>query len=175
MFNIRYYMCCRGGENIKDITKEMFQLHYDPETKFSYVKKVVDEIQKNHKECDNEIITGFMPEMLNTDGTSHKLCPVKAFQRCMYNLHPDNNNLWQKPKKFFPVYRLPWYNNVKVGHNTHEKFMSNLSENAKLSKRYTNHCLRVTRITSLTRDHFTLKQIMSITGHKSVESLAVYQ
>ena len=53
--------------------------------------------------------------------------------------------------------------------------MSKLSEDAKLSKRYTNHCLRVTRITKLTKDQFTPKQIMATTEHKSVESLAVYQ
>ena len=157
------------------MTKETFQLCYDPETKFTYVKKVVDEIQKNHQECDNEIITGFMPQMLDTTGIPHKMYPVRVFENYINNLHPDNKFLWQKLKKYFPKYGIPWYNNIKVGHNTHEKFMSKLSEDAKLSKRYTNHCVRVTGITSLTRDQFTPKQITSITGHKSVESLAVYQ
>ena len=150
------------------MTKETFQLQYDPETKITFVKKVVDEIQKNHQECDNKIITGFMPQLLDNNGISHKLCPVQAFEKYTFNLHPENKFLWQKPKKFFPNYGNPWYNNVKVGHNTHEKFMSKLSEDAQLSKRYTNHCLRVTGITSLTRDQFMLKQIMAITGHKSV-------
>ena len=53
MFDIRYYMCRRGGENIKDMTKETFQLCFDNETKISYVKKVLDEMTKNHQECDN--------------------------------------------------------------------------------------------------------------------------
>ena len=42
-------------------------------------------------------------------------------------------------------------------------------------KGYTNHSLRVSGITNLTHNNFSNKQIMSISGHKSVESLAIYQ
>ena len=73
MFDIRYYMCRRGGENIADMTKSTFQLQYDTETQISYVRKVEDELTKNHQECDTEIITGFMPQIKNPDGTAHKL------------------------------------------------------------------------------------------------------
>ena len=131
MFDIRYYMCRRGGENIYDMTKDTF----------------------------------------------HKLCPVQAFENYIGNLHPDTKNLWQKPAKKFPAKpeQKPWYHNVKVGHNTHDNFMSRLSEDCKLSRRYTNHCLCVTGITSLKRNNFSDKQVMAITGHKSVEFLAIYQ
>ena len=176
MFDIRYYMCRCGGENIKDMTKETFQLHFDTETNISYVKKVMDEISKNHQECDNEIITGFMPQMLTSEGFPHKLCPVRAFENYTTKLHPDSNDLWQKPKKKFPKdIDKPWYDKVKVGHNTHEKFMSTVSEECNLSKRYTNHCLRVTGITNLSRGNFNAKQIISVSGHKSLDSLAIYQ
>ena len=53
--------------------------------------------------------------------------------------------------------------------------MSNISEKAELSKRYTNHCIRVTGITNLSQANFNMKQIMSVSGHKSVNSLALYQ
>ena len=79
-------------------------------------------------------------------------------------------------KKNFPKdARRPWFDNVKVGHNTHHKFMSRISEDCKLSRRYTNHCLRVTGITNLTRGKFNAKQIISVSGHKSLDSLAIYQ
>ena len=35
--------------------------------------------------------------------------------------------------------------------------------------------LRVSGITNLTRNNFSYKQIMSISGHKSIESLVIYQ
>ena len=158
------------------MTKSTFQLHYDTETGISYVKKVIDEVQKNHQECDNEIITGFMPQMLDDNGKSHKLCPVRCFENYITNLHPENESLWQKAaKKFSDTPGKPWYCNRTVRHNIHDNFMSLLSEDCKLSKRYTNHCIHVTGITSLKRSNFTDKQVMSITGHKSVDSLAIYQ
>ena len=44
-----------------------------------------------------------------------------------------------------------------------------------LSKVYTNHCIRVTGATVLTRMKFSSSEIMAVTGHKSVQSLAIYQ
>ena len=41
------------------------------ETGMSYVKKVEDEMTKNRREKDNELITG-LPQILNEDGTPHK-------------------------------------------------------------------------------------------------------
>ena len=176
MFDIRYYMCHSGGENINDMTKNTFQLNFDTETNISFVCKVEDEVQRNHKEYDEEIITGFMPQILNADGTSHKLCPVRAFENYINKLNPKNNSLWQKPATNFPMDATkPWYQNVTVGHNTHDKFMSKLCEELKLETRYTNHCIRVTGITNLKRSNFNAKQVMSVSGHKSVESLAVYE
>ena len=53
--------------------------------------------------------------------------------------------------------------------------MSDLSELVGLEKHYTNHSIRVTGVTGLTRGHYTPRQIMSITGHKSIQSLGIYQ
>ena len=137
MFDIHYYMYRIGEENIKDMTKETFQLHYNTETKIAYVKKVVDELTKNHQECNNEIITGFMPQLLTSKGFPHKLCPIRAFENYTTKLHTECNDLWQKPKKKFPKEDgKPWFDKVKVGHNYHEKFMSIISEKCNLSKRY---------------------------------------
>ena len=119
------------------MTKETFQLCFDNETKISYVKKVLDEMTKIHQECDNEIIICFMPQMLTTEDLPYKMCPVRAFENYTEKLNPNNNSLWQKPKKVIPKdARKPWFDNVKVGHNTHEKFMTRISEDCKLSKRY---------------------------------------
>ena len=109
MFDIRYYICHQGGENIKDLIKEMFQLHFDTETKMSYVKKVVDKIQKNHQEYDSEIITGFMPQIQNISGVPHKVCPVRSFEMYLNNLHADNKFLWQKAFTKFHLDGKPWY------------------------------------------------------------------
>ena len=58
---------------------------------------------------------------------------------------------------------------VQLGHNQIEKFMGRISQICDLSDHYTNHCIRVTGV------KFTAKQTMSVTGHKSIQSLAAYQ
>ena len=67
------------------------------------------------------------------------------------------------------------YSKQHYGHNTLDHFMQKLCKDMNLSQYYTNHCILVTGITNLTRTNFTAKQIMSISRHKSVESLAIDQ
>ena len=64
---------------------------------------------------------------------------------------------------------------MRVGEYKLRQFMQEISNILKLEVRYTNHCVRVTGATNLTRANFTANQIMLITGHKSVNSLAMYQ
>ena len=176
-FDIRFYMMRRGSENIDKMTKNTFKLEYDTEIGMAYVRKVQDEVTKNHQETDSEIITGFMPQILDaTTGVPHKLCPVRSFENYLCHLNPEQISLWQVPLKKVDTNNPDvWYSKLKQGHCTLDKFMKTLSENLSLSQYYTNHCIRVTGVTNLTRTQFSAKQIMSISGHKSLESLAIYQ
>ena len=139
------------------------------------MRKVQDEGTKNHQEVNSEIITAFMPQIIDpTTGNPHKLCPVRSFENYIGKLSKDSNMLWQQPLKNINR-RDTWYLSQHYGHNTLDKFMRRISEKINLSQVYTNHCIRVTGVTNLNRSHFTAKQIMSISGHKSLESLAIYQ
>ena len=157
------------------MTTETFKLEFDPNSKITYVRKVQDELTKNHHETDRELVTGFMPQLKSSDGTVSKLCLVRSFENYVDLLDKKVNYLWQKPKSKIPKNGLPWYIPQKVGHNTHEKFIGNISKEAKLSQHYTNHCIRVSGVTNLSRANFSAKQVMAVSGHKSVESLAIYQ
>ena len=118
MFDVRYYMRQRGNENIVDMTKKTFNLCYDAETKMSYVKKVEDELTKNRREKDNELITGFMLQILDSDGTPHRLCPVQSFENYIGFLNEQSEYLWQKPNfKRYKAGQIPYYDNVRVGNN----------------------------------------------------------
>lgn len=175
-FDIRYYFCRRGGENIHDMTIDSFELVYDHETQITYVKKAKDEMTKNHKENDSVFVTGFMPQMLDTDGRPHKMCPVRSYENYIHKLNPANKSLWQTPIDRLKNLDKPvWYKNETMGHNPLDTFMSKLGKMCNLSQHYTNHCIRVTGATNLFRGNFNAKQIMAVTGHKSIESLAVYQ
>lgn len=173
--DIRYYFCRRGGENVHAFTKETFALKFDVDTKIAYVSKVQDELTKNHREKDNEMITGFMPQLLDTDGRPHRLCPVRSFENYLYHLNPTINNLWQQAFKKKPN-NDSWFKAIPLGHNPLDTFMSKLSDLCQLSQHYTNHCIRVTGVSNLLRTgKYTAKQVMAITGHKSIHSLAIYQ
>ena len=138
--------------------------------------KIEDELTKNHREKDSELITGFMPQLLNADGTPHRLCPVQSYENYINALNEECNFLWQKVNiNKFKKGQVPYFDNVQVGKNPHSTFMSDLSEKIGLDQRYTNHSIRVTGVTNLTCGHYTPHQIMSITGHKSIQSLSIYQ
>lgn len=67
-----------------------------------------------------------------------------------------------------------WYENCPVGKNTLNNFMAVLSKDAGLSSKYTNHCIRATCITALDHKGVEARHIMSISGHKSENSIRSY-
>jgi site-specific recombinase XerD len=92
----------------------------------------------------------------------------------MSKLHPYNSNLWQRPKKAENVPEALWYDSVAVGKNTLGNIMQKLSEEAKLSKPYTNHCIRATCITNLDDNDIETRHIMGLSGHKSESAIRSY-
>ena len=116
-----------------------------------------------------------MPQILDANtGHPHHLCPVKSFKNYINHLHPDCISFWQQPLSKILAVSNTWYKPLPLDHNTFEKFMSNISEKCSLSQQYTNHCIRVTRVSNLSRQNYSAKQIMSVAGHKSIQSLAIY-
>ena len=168
--DLRYYFVRRGSENIYNWTKNTFRVV--TEKGITFVEKTEDKETKNHKETDNEIITGFMPEIKNS-----KMCPVLSYTTYISALSPESDKLFQQPKyKEFKANKKVWYGPGPVGQNTLDSFITKICENMNMKdKGYTNHSLRVSAITNLTRNNFSNKQIMAISGHKSIESLAIYQ
>ena len=170
-FDIRMYFMRRGGENFHKMTVKTFQILYHQETGLKYVCKAIDELTKNHRETDKgHCGDGFMPEM-----PGNPMCPVTSFEKYLSKLHPGTDRLWQKARNSYLPEESVWFSKVPIGEKTLQKFMPHLSEVCALSKRYTNHSIRATGATILSRKNFNNAQIMSVSGHRSVSSLAVYQ
>ena len=169
MFDVRLFFCRRGGENFHDLKIHDFQIK--ELNGQSCIMKIADELDKNHKENDREAhLSGVMPAM-----PGHPLCPVASFSKYIEKLNSAVPDLWQRPKTKFNTNDQVWYTAQKIGENKLRKFLSTLSKKCELSTVYTNHSLRVTGITILSRNLFQTKQIMSVSGHKSTSSLAIYQ
>ena len=58
---------------------ETFAFQYDTELNMTYVKKVKDELTKNHQDTDIGVISGFMPQVLGPDGLPHKTVADPGF------------------------------------------------------------------------------------------------
>ena len=168
-FDIRLYFFRRGAENMHAMKKSTFTVKVDAKTGREYVSKAVDELTKNHREGDKESSSGYMPE-----NPEDPLCPVKSFKLYVSKLNPECDKFWQRPRDSFFEEQPIWYCNVPVGQKTLSSFMTNICKALNLPK-YTNHSIRATGATLLSRSKFNNAQIMAVTGHKSCSSLAVYQ
>ena len=122
-----------------------------------------------------KLIMKLLLDSLGPNGQPLKICPVCSFKNYVSHLNPYINAFWQRPLKNKPKSGEIWYTAAVLGHNSIEKFMGKLSLSCDLSDYYTNHCIRVTGATNLTRNNFMAKQVMSVTGHKSIESLVIHQ
>ena len=170
-FDIRFFFARRGSENMDKMRKNDFEVFFDQKSETWFVKKVRDELTKNHRDRE-QIVSGFMPE--NRDDP---LCPVASFRKYQEHLSPKNDYMWQSPLEHGKLKSNPnvWYSRQHIGRNTLSKFMTEVSKNCELSQIYTNHSIRSTGVTVLTRMKFNDAQIMAVSGHKSVQSLSIYQ
>lgn len=133
------------------------------------MKKVVDELTKNHK-IDKESYSGIMPEV-----PGFIFCLVLSYEMYISKLHPECDKLWQRPLESFVDSDSVWFYNARVGEKKLSTFLSRISKAAGLSKIYTNHSIRTTGASILSKSMFGPSQVMAVTGHKSVQSLSVYQ
>ena len=157
-------------ENIENMRKTDFELRFNTEQEEWYVIKIKDELTKNHKDIEN-IVSGVMPENKTDD-----MCPVKSFRTYIEHLNPDNPYMWQYAlDRIDPTRPNIWYSKRHYGKNPLATFMSDLSDKCNLSQKYTNHSIRATGITVLTNAKFSNADIMAVSGHKSLQSLAIYQ
>ena len=149
----------------------MFKLMTDPDTNLKYTVKTVGEAMKNHKQNDQEPIKAHMSEVRDS-----KYCPVKSFMMYVTKLHPKINAFWQQLKELKKIQDSDiWYKPLKIGEKPLASFISRMSHEAELSYVYTNHSIRCNGITFMKRYTYSEKQMMTMSGHKSVNSLAIYQ
>lgn len=102
------------------------------------------------------------------------LCPVDLFELYISKLNPEFKWFWQRPKRGKLHYNDKlWYDRMRQGHGPLENFMANLSKEAQLSKRYTNHSLRSTAM-GILGEHFEGRHVIGLSGHKSENTIKQY-
>ena len=160
------YFCNRGRENLRELKKTDFIFHENQQ----YIK-LRDMATKNHRGelLDGESQGGRIYKTTFGD----ELCPYTTFQKYISKLNPECEAFFQRPKAALSTDNPGiWYDNMVVGKNTLGNKMKFLSKEKGLSQEYTNHCLRATTITLL--DCFEARHVMTISGHRSAESIKDY-
>ena len=171
-FEILYFFCRRGLENIRQLTKDSFIVKKDSDG-VEYVMQQSDELRKNSRGSRDD------PQQ---DGgvmyaTGEKNCPVKSFKLYLSKLNPTIDALFQRPKnvlKAFDPAMDVWYERAVIGVKMLENFMKDISVDARLSTIYTNHSIRATCITNLDNSGKEARHIMAVSGHKSESSIRSY-
>ena len=167
-FELMIYICRRGRENLRNLKRDHFQIYTDSDGR-EYVVQARDELTKKAREDDRSTRTdgGRMYETRDND------CPVASFKQYISKLNPACDAFFQTPKAVAPS-AGPWYKNCPMGTNVLGTMMVHISKIAKLSKVYTNHCLRATCITILDKTGFASREICQVSGHRNEGSLASY-
>jgi len=145
-FTFQFHFAQRGKENIHGMKKSDLLFHTNDRGKTEIHLR--DFMTKNHRASDSSKSTeAFIAEVGGED------CPVTMIKRYLSLLNDANPFLWQKPNPNFAENGARWYQNSKVGENTISKMMHQIVTECKLSRDYTNHCVRSTAITLLGRSY----------------------
>ena len=89
-------------------------------------------------------------------------------------IHMDLPALHQYPRKRVSATDKIWYERRPLGINKLGSLMKEISSGAELSRMYTNHSVRATCITLLSKANVPSRHIMAISGHQSETTLQHY-
>lgn len=86
-------------------------------------------------------------------------------------LNPNCSAFDQYPKRKWSADYQIWYENRPLGINKLGDMMKDISAEAELSQKYTNHCVRATAITLWSNAGLANRHILAIPGHRNEQSL----
>jgi integrase len=173
MFNFMYYFSLRGRETLPLLNKNSIICEKDSNDR-QYLRIGHELLSKNAKASLKQTEFEDLKKARayeNIDNPSE--CPVQAWK--LYAEKNCTSHLFPKPSvNKTPRNKLDFCANKVLGKHSIDNFMPGLSVNLNLSKRYTNHCVRVTMITILKENGFSNEEIATISGHKNAGSVQRY-
>ncbi|PFX17236.1 hypothetical protein AWC38_SpisGene18454 [Stylophora pistillata] len=172
-FHVILFFCRRGREGQRQLKKTSFKFEVDALGR-RFVTMAHDEATKNHPGrvtdvSSNEKLARMYETPEENDG-------YKALKFYMAKLNPRCDAFFQYPKKNSKEKYddKVWFDARPIGGNKLDGMMKSISEEAKLSKMYTNHSLRATEITLWSNAGVENHHIMAISGHRGEQSLLHY-
>lgn len=169
LFNIMLHFQLRGRENLRCLTQDSFGFSFESNREFAFIK--VPLLQKNVKASVNRKEFENLKGAKMVSQPNLKQCPVSKLKKYLSLLTPatKGNALFPCIKKDGSFSTMTVIGKDKLG-----GFLSSISLKAGLSKKYTNHCLRVTGINVMHDAGMSPEEIASVTGHKTTASVQRY-
>jgi hypothetical protein len=167
---VQLFFCKRGRENTYEMKKSDLCIDEVNGKKIIRLRRIMG--TKNHRELNEDASGGGRI----TEMAGDPKCPVKTIELYISKLHPINEWLWQKPIcRLLSMNDACWYESRKLGKNILSNMMSTISSHCSLSKKFTNHCVRVSACTLLGDLGYSDLDIQSVSKHKSTDSLGLYK
>ena len=163
----------RGREGLRELRKDSFRIEVDASGK-EYVCMAYHEKEKNHQGGDVTGVKVNEKEAAMYAVDTDDMCPVKSFKLYLEKLNPGCVSFYQTPNMQGFKKSGIWYKSCPMGVNAIGGKMADLSKKAKLSRVYTNHCLRATAATILGHKGAIGREIIAFTGHRHEHSLLPY-
>lgn len=174
IFNLIYFFGFRGRETLPLLSKESINIETDSNGK-RFLKINHDILSKNSKgSLKSDEYEDLKQGRAYEDKEHPQKCPVVAWELYLSKTSASNF-LFPKPCKLVSKKKTTNFcEGVKLGKNYLDNFMKKLSHLLSLSKQYTNHCIRVTLVTTLKESGFSNTDISTITGHRNPQSVDRY-
>jgi integrase len=167
LFNLLYFFQLRGRGNLRSLKRDTFKIGASDGKEYLYLNTTM--ISKNVKASlsSKEYEDLKKAKMFASDCD----CPLSKYKTYL-DLLPANT----KENTLFPlISKKGFVSSVAVvGKDKLGNLMKRLSERCGLSRKYTNHCIRVAGINVLHKSGFNDKEISTITGHKNTASVQRY-
>lgn len=167
--DIIVYFGVRGREELRQMTFNSFKEESNAVGERWF--RVIPTFDKNHREevDQSDFDGGVIPLISNSS-----MCPFTSLKKYISKRNRRIEAFWQRPKENVNDEMPIWYDGAPLGKCTLENMMKDISKELNLSKVYTNHCGRATTVCTLKENGFSDREVMSVTKHKSSQSLIAY-
>ncbi|MEL7309713.1 MAG: DUF3504 domain-containing protein, partial [Pseudomonadota bacterium] len=172
-FNIMLHFGLRGRETFSQLSRDSISFDSDSDGHryaylcHSFLSKNVRSSLSQKEFSDNKNCRMY------EDRSEQSRCPVKALESYFSKMEADTKTLFPQPKTLNAT--QIWYcQSKKLGLNQLGKMMKQISEQANLSKLYTNHCVRVTVVSELHNQGFSANEISNVTGECATVHSSTY-
>lgn len=174
----------RGREGLRILKKDSFEKGVD-DCGRQFYRMRCNEVTKNHQTSSGKSKDIQKDKRIMAEQKGDPLCPVASMDKYLSKLKGDSDILFPYPLDHIMFKKQAglvqnwekeetWYSNRPIGKGPLGDRIRKITKQANLSQHHTNHCVRATVVTRLTKMGVDPLKIIEVTGHSNPSSLKPY-